>query len=125
MSNLLKSGFVNFREGEAKIIDPNENAAKRLGWRPAENSLPSQSFAASPEGFQPAEFEEMDEETGKALFGEESGNIYREKPVYLSERPPEAWIQSMKAGITAISLNLCAAKSAIVWPVLSEDHPIE
>ena len=89
MSNLLKSGFVNFREGEAKIIDPNENAAKRLGWRPAENSLPSQSFAASPEGFQPAEFEEMDEETGKALFGEESANIYREKPVYEGPSPEE------------------------------------
>ena len=89
MSNLLKSGFVNFREGEAKIIDPNENTAKRLGWRPAENSLPSQSFAASPEGFQPAEFEEMDEETGKALFGEESGNIYREKPVYEGPSPEE------------------------------------
>ena len=46
-------------------------------------------------------------------------------PDVLPERLAGVGIQSMKAGITAISLNLCAAKSAIVWPVLSEDHPIE
>ena len=46
-------------------------------------------------------------------------------PDDLSERPPEAWIQSMKAGITAIFLNLCVVKSAIVWPVLSGDRQIE
>jgi hypothetical protein len=46
-------------------------------------------------------------------------------PDDLFERQPRAGIQSMKAGITAIFLNLCVVKSAIVWPVLSGDRQIE
>lgn len=103
MSNLLKSGFVNFREGEARIIDSNEIVAKRLGQKTAGNGLSPQTSQASREGFQTAEFEEMDEDTRKALFGEESGNIYREKPAYEGPSPEElleaarAEIEEMRA----------------------------
>lgn len=103
MSNLLKSGFVNFREGEARIIDSNEIVAKRLGQSMTGNGVSPQASFGSQEGFQTAEFEEMDEDTRKALFGEESGNIYREKPVYEGPSPEElleaarAEIEEMKA----------------------------
>lgn len=89
MSNLLKGGFVNFREGEARIIDSNEIVAKRLGRSAAENGFMPQASPASGEGFQTAEFEGMDEDTRNALFGEESGNVYREKPVYDGPSPEE------------------------------------
>ncbi len=88
MSNILKSGFVNFRAEEARVIDSNEIVAKRLGPGYRNFSLQPEE-AASEEGFQRAEFEEMDEETRKALFGEESGNVYREKPVYDGPSPEE------------------------------------
>ncbi len=88
MSNILKSGFVNFRAEEARVIDSNEIVAKRLGPGYRNFSLQPEE-TASEEGFQRAEFEEMDEETRKALFGEESGNVYREKPVYDGPSPEE------------------------------------
>lgn len=89
MSNLLKSNFVNFREGEARIINSNDIVAKRLGKMTAGNDSSAKVSSVSQDGFQTAEFEEMDEETRKALFGEESGNIYREKPVYEGPSPEE------------------------------------
>lgn len=89
MSNLLKSGFVNFREGEAKIINSNEVAAKRLGHTITGNRPSVQNSGSSQDGFQRAEFEEMDEETARALPGEESGGIYREKPAYDGPSPEE------------------------------------
>jgi len=88
LSNLLKSGFINFQEGEARIIDSNEIVAKRLGGV-IRNVSPLQGASLPEEGFQPAEFEEMDEEARKALFGEESGGIYREKPVESGPSPEE------------------------------------
>ncbi len=88
MSNLLKSGFVNFQEGEARVINSNEVIAKRFG-DVLRSALPAGDSSSSPDGFQQAAFEEMDEETRKALFGEESGNIYREKPVYDGPSPEE------------------------------------
>lgn len=105
MSNLLKSGFVNFREGEAKIIDSNEIVAKRLGKRMAENGFAPQVSGTPQGGFQAAKFEGMDEEARGALYGDESesGNIYREKPVYEGPTPEElldaakAEIEEMKA----------------------------
>lgn len=105
MSNLLKSGFVNFREGEAKIIDSNEIVAKRLGKRMAENGFAPQVSGALQGEFQAAKFEEMDEEARRALYGDESesGNVYREKPVYEGPSPEElleaakAEIEEMKA----------------------------
>lgn len=103
MSNLLKSNFVNFREGEARVINSNEIVAKRLGKIIAANDSSAKGSPASQDGFQTAEFEEMDEETRKALFGEESGNIYREKPAYEGPSPEElleaarAEIEEMKA----------------------------
>lgn len=98
MSNLLKSSFVNFREGEARIINSNEIVAKRLGQKMTGSNPSAQASSASPEGFQTATFEEMDEEARKALFGEETGNIYREKPVY--EGPsPEELVEAAKAEI--------------------------
>lgn len=103
MSNLLKSNFVNFREGEARVINSNEIVAKRLGKMIAANDSSAKGSPASQDGFQTAEFEEMDEETRKALFGEESGNIYREKPAYEGPSPEElleaarAEIEEMKA----------------------------
>lgn len=101
MSNLLKSGFVNFREGEARIIDSNEIVAKRLGQKTAGSGFSPQASPVSREGFQTAEFEEMDEDAGNVLS--ESGNIYREKPVYEGPSPEElleaarAEIEEMKA----------------------------
>lgn len=91
MSNLLKSGFVNFQEGEARIIDSNEIMAKRFGQRTIGNGFSQQAPGTSQDGFQEAEFEEMDEETRKTLFGDtaESGNVYREKPVYEGPSPEE------------------------------------
>lgn len=88
MSNLFKSGFVNFQEGEARVIDSNKIVAKRLGGIIG-NASTGQDAPISNDGFQQAEFEEMDEETRKALFGEESGNIYREQPVYEGPSPEE------------------------------------
>lgn len=117
MSNLLKGGFVNFREGEARIIDSNEIAAKRLGRNTAENNLSPQASAVSPEGFRTAEFEEMDEETRNALFGEESGNIYREKPAYDGPSPEElleaarAEIEQMKEAAAA-EAEACRERAA-------------
>ena len=96
MSNLLKSGFVNFREGEARIIDSNEIVAKRLG---GNRNVLLQAAASFPEeGFRQAEFEEMDEETAKALFGGESGNVYHEQPAY-SGPSPEELIENAKQEI--------------------------
>ncbi|MBD5550758.1 MAG: hypothetical protein HDQ96_06200 [Lachnospiraceae bacterium] len=89
MSNLLKSGFVNFREGEAKIIDSNENAAKRLGRTEFKKASSPRAESFSGDAFQAAQFEEMDEETAKALFGEEGGNVYHERPVYDGPSPEE------------------------------------
>lgn len=95
MSNLLKSGFVNFRQGEARIIDSNEIVAKRLGQRAPEGGAPSGGFG---EGFQAGGFEEIGE-----AAEEGSGNIYREKPVYEGPSPEElladarAEIEQMKA----------------------------
>ena len=87
LSNLLKSGFINFRE-EARIINSNEIVAKRLGAsiRGASSLQDAPSFD---DGFQAAEFETMDEETRKALFGEESGNIYHKEPAYSGPSPEE------------------------------------
>lgn len=111
MSNLLKSGFVNFREGEAKIIDSNEIVAKRLGKRAAESGFAPQAPGTLQEGFQAAKFEEMDEEARRALYGDESesGNIYREKPVY--EGPsPEELLEAAKAEIE--EMKAAAAREA-------------
>lgn len=89
---------MNFREGEARIINSNEIVAKRLGQKMTGSNPSAQASSASPEGFQTATFEEMDEEARKALFGEETGNIYREKPVY--EGPsPEELVEAAKAEI--------------------------
>ena len=77
MSNLLKSGFVNFREGEARIINSNEIVARRL----SEAGIASTEGQESGEGFRVTEFGEMDRETAGMIAGE-SGNIYREEPVY-------------------------------------------
>ena len=72
MSNLLKSGFVNFREGEARIINSNEIVARRL----SEVGIASTEGQESGEGFRVTEFGEMDRETAGMIAGE-SGNIYR------------------------------------------------
>lgn len=88
MSNLLKSGFVNFREGEARIINSNEIVAKRLNAAGIEHTSAPAMRQASGEGFQTMEFEEMDEETAGGLSGE-SGNIYREAPAYEGPSPEE------------------------------------
>lgn len=89
MSNLFKSGFVNYQAGEARIIDSNKIVAKRLGGIIGNASSGRDISSSSEEGFQEAEFEEMDEETRKALFGEETGNIYREQPAYDGPSPEE------------------------------------
>lgn len=86
MSNLLKSGFVNFREGEKKIIDSNEIVAKRL------RKANFQSASSSYEGFRQdyaGQQGEMDAETARALFGEEDGTNYGETPVYDGPSPEE------------------------------------
>ncbi len=84
MSNLLKSGFVNFREGEARIINSNEIVARRL----SEAGIASTEGQESGEGFRVTEFGEMDRETAGMIAGE-SGNIYREEPVYEGPSPEE------------------------------------
>lgn len=102
MSNLLKSGFINFRKEEAKIIDSNEIVAERLrqlGFqaisRPAESSSGSGAGAAQDS--------DMDEEKERALFGEEGGALYREASAYEGPSPEElletakAEIEEMKA----------------------------
>lgn len=89
LSNLFKSGFVNYQAGEARIIDSNKIVAERLGGSALNASGGHDSSFSSEEGFREAEFEEMDEEKRKALFGGESGNIYREQPVYDGPSPEE------------------------------------
>lgn len=89
MSNLFKSGFVNYQAGEARIIDSNKIVAERLGSIVGNASSGRDISSSSEDGFQKADFEEMDEETRKALFGEESGNIYREQPAYSGPSPEE------------------------------------
>lgn len=84
MSNLLKSGFVNFREGKARIINSNEIVARRL----SEAGIASTEGQESGEGFRVTEFGEMDRETAGMIAGE-SGNIYREEPVYEGPSPEE------------------------------------
>lgn len=84
MSNLLKSGFVNFREGKARIINSNEIVARRL----SEVGIASTEGQESGEGFRVTEFGEMDRETAGMIAGE-SGNIYREEPVYEGPSPEE------------------------------------
>ena len=84
MSNLLKSGFVNFREGEARIINSNEIVARRL----SKAGIASTEGQESGEGFRVTEFGEMDRETAGMIAGE-SGNIYREEPVYEGPSPEE------------------------------------
>ncbi len=84
MSNLLKSGFVTFREEEKRIINSNERVAKRL----EELNIRQESFKAASLG-ETDEEGVMDSETEDALLGEESGNIYREKPEYDGPTPEE------------------------------------
>lgn len=112
MSNLFKSGFVNYQQGEARVIDSNKIVAKRLG-RVVENASSGQDAPSSLEGgSQDADSEEMDEEARKALFGEESGNIYREQPVYDGPSPEELLekarqeIEEMKASAAREIENL-------------------
>lgn len=121
MSNLLKSGFVNFREGEARIIDSNEIVAKRLGQKTTGNGFSSQVSGTSQDGFQTAQFEEMDEETRKALFGDESesGNVYREKPVY--EGPsPEELLEAARAEIEEMKASAAAEAEALRMQAVEE-----
>ena len=84
MSNILKYGFVNFQEGDTKVIDSNKIVEKRLG-----SDYRRTDALHTEEGFREAQFEELDEETRKALYGDEEGNIYREKPVYDGPSPEE------------------------------------
>ena len=106
MSNLLKSGFVNFREGEKRIIDSNEIAAKRLGHSVFQSASRADAGGAAEDGFSAAQYEEMDAETAKALFGEEGGTVYREA-AYDGPSPEElieaarAEIEEMKAAAAA------------------------
>lgn len=107
LSNLLKSGFVNFREGETRIIDSNEIVAKRLG--PSVFQSASAAHAApSPEvGFHAAQYEEIDAETAKALFGGEEDAASGEEAAYDGPSPEElleaakAEIEEMKAAAKA------------------------
>lgn len=88
LSNLLKSGFVNFRREEAKIIDSNEIVAKRL----EQTGFHSISHLAVPVSGGDENLTEetgMDGETARALFGEEDGTLYREAPVYEGPSPEE------------------------------------
>ncbi len=80
MSNLLKSGFVNFREGEARIINSNEIVARRL----SEAGIVNTEGQESGEGFHVTEFGEA-----AGMIAGESGNIYREEPVYEGPSPEE------------------------------------
>ena len=73
MSNLLKSAYVNFREGEKRIIDSNEIVAKRLGQSGFQAAYSARADAPAEDGFQTAQYEEMDPETERALFGGENG----------------------------------------------------
>lgn len=84
MSNLLKSGFVNFREGEARIINSNEIVARRL----SEAGIANTEGQESGEGFRVTEFGEVDRDAAGMIAGE-SGNIYREEPVYEGPSPEE------------------------------------
>lgn len=88
LSNLLKSGFVNFRREEAKIIDSNEIVAKRL----EQTGFQSISHLAVPVSGGDENLTEetgMDGETARALFGEEDGTLYREAPAYEGPSPEE------------------------------------
>lgn len=102
MSNLLKSGFINFRKEEAKIIDSNEIVAERLrqlGFQAL--SHPAESPSGGGAGA--AQDSDMDEEKAGALFGGEGGALYREAPAYEGPSPEElletakAEIEEMKA----------------------------
>lgn len=114
MSNILKSGFINFCEGEARVINSNEVVARRLG-SGYRSDVPQDDLPSSEEGFRRAEFEEMDEEARNALLGGENGNVYREKPEYSGPSPEELVeearqeIEEMKAQaaqeIEALRLN--------------------
>lgn len=112
LSNLFKSGFVNYQAGEARVIDSNKIVRERLGGIIGNASPGRDISSSSEEGFQEAEFEEMDEETRKALFGEESGNIYREQPAYSGPSPEELLenarqeIEQMKASAAQEIENL-------------------
>lgn len=87
MSNILKYGFVNFCEGDAKVIDSNKIVEKRLG--ADYRKMPSQADGtSSQDGFQAVQFQEMDEET-RALYGDGEGNVYHEKPAYDGPSPEE------------------------------------
>ncbi len=117
MSNLLKSSFVNFRDGEKRIIDSNEIVAKRLGQSGFQSASDARADAASENGFHAAQFEEMDAETAKALFGEEDGAAYGEA-AYDGPSPEElieaarAEIEEMKAAAAeeAETLKMQAAE---------------
>ncbi len=86
MSNLLKSGLVAFQEEKKRIINSNEIVAKRLEEL---NIKVSSLRAESMEDGEPAEGHELDEAAREALFGEASGAIYQEKPVYDGPTPEE------------------------------------
>lgn len=107
MSNLLKSGFINFRREEAKIIDSNEIVAKRLG----QTGFQSMSHSeAVPSGGDGVPLEDMDGEA--ALSGGEDSTLYREAPAYDGPSPEElleaarAEIAEMKAAAAEEAENL-------------------
>ena len=103
MSNLYKSGFINFRSEEAKIIESNAIVAERLrqaGFQPISPphlAVPHLAVPLAEDGFHPARFDEMDE-AASALLSEEGSSIYREAPEYDGPSPEEL-LEAAKAEI--------------------------
>ena len=99
MSNLLKWSFVNFQEGETRVINSNDVIAKRFGAQMTGSGDSEFDASVLQDGFSAAEFEEADE----ALLGEGAGNIYRETAAYEGPTSEElleearAEIEEMKA----------------------------
>ena len=93
MSNLLKSGFINFRREEARVIDSNEIVAKRLG----QSGFQAISYSGDPSSGDSGD-SGMSAEAEKALFGEEGDAVYREAPAYDGPSPEEL-LEAAKAEI--------------------------
>lgn len=106
MSNLLKSSFINFREGEKRIIDSNEIVAKRLGQTGFQSASRAFSEIAPEDGFHAAQYEETEAEDG-------AGAAY-------DGPSPEELVEAAKAEIEEMKAAAAAEAEALKMQAAEE-----
>ena len=119
MSNLLKSGFINFRREEAKIIDSNANAAKHLKQAGFQAISPPYAEGRPEDESGVAQYEGTDDGMADALLGGDGGTLYREAPA--NDGPsPEEMLEAARAEIEEMHATAGAQIAALKAQALEE-----